>query len=276
MTSLLKWEGTATAVSSIAHGAEALGTITYLRRERFLNSFGVTEEIPVISGNAWRGLLRDTAADLWWDVVGKPLMSLSVMHALWSGGALAKVSGPLLTGSKLQELREICPVVSVFGTAGGGRIIGGSLQVGKMLPVCKETEHVLPLNLRTGDLPSMWDLTQIEYYSRIPNDLRSNENSEETLDSRLARYGAETFIAGTKFSTWCSLTWSSKQDEAFFADVLNTYITNAHVGGMGRIGHGQLMLNLAQPAELDTSVGWRDQVSEVSKTKLLEVLSWLD
>lgn len=276
MTSLLKWEGTATAVSSIAHGAESLGTITYLRRERFLTPEGVVEEVPVISGNAWRGLLRDTAADMWWEAAGSPLMSLAVMHALWSGGALAKVSGPLLTGSKLQELRETCPVVSIFGTAGGGRIIGGSLQVGKMIPICKEVEHVLPEYLRTGDLLSMWDLTQIEYYSRIPNEIRNNEENEESLDSRLARYGTETFIAGTKFATWCSLTWPSKQDESFFSDTLAQYTMSAHVGGMSRVGHGQLQLELSTPEELDTSVDWRSHLTQIPRPRLLEALSWLD
>lgn len=277
MTSVLRWEGVATAQSSIVHSAEALGTVSYLRRERFLSPAGVLEEIPVISGNAWRGLLRDRAADLWWEAAGKPQLTLAVMHALWSGGALAKVSGPTLTGARLQELRALCPVVGVFGTAGGGRIIGGALQVGKMLPICEETRHLLPAHLAAGPLPTMWDLTQIEYYSRFPNDPARADVADEDEDKpRLARYGVETFIAGTRFYTWCSLTWPTPAQEAFFAEVLADFVGDAHVGGMNRTGHGRLALDLVAPGKLTVDTAWRPDMAGAAPARLREVLSWLD
>lgn len=287
MSGIYKWHGVVTAQSSVAHGAEALGTITYLRRERFLGTDGKTVEIPVISGNAWRGLLRDTAADLWWKTSGSPALTLPVMHALWSGGALAKMSGPVLSGSRLVELKRACPVVGVFGTAGGGRIVSGALQVGKMLPICKETAHLLPEYLRSEDLPSMWDLTQIEYYSRIPNiELEDavtgtatsvdETSGNESPDSLLARYGVETFVAGTRFYTWVSLTWPTAEELAFFLDTYATYLVDARVGGLLRAGHGTLSFDLVSPDLPSPSADWRAQVQAVPLPRLLEVLSWLD
>ena len=105
----LRWEGDATALSSVAHGEQALGTVTYLRRERFLMPDGSVDDIPVVSGNAWRGLLRRTAGDLWWDAAGQPPLTLAVAHAIWSGGALAKSSGTPLTGPRLMRVRAACP-----------------------------------------------------------------------------------------------------------------------------------------------------------------------
>lgn len=269
----IKWAGTATAISSIVHSAETLGTINYLRRERVLMPDGTFEDIPVISGNALRGMLRDTAADLWWNEVGRPKLTLPVAHALWSGGALAKASGPVLSGSRLQDLRRCCPVIGVFGTAGGGRIIAGALQVGKLIPICAETAHLLG-KPDTKSLPSVWDLTQIEYYSRIPDERGTDTTALDDSESGLARFGVETFLAGTRFNSWISLAGASAAEEAFFAEVLGLFTDDARVGGMARAGHGQLSMDLLPGREPQTE-DWRASTA-VDPKKLREMLAWLD
>ena len=278
--SVIKWEGLATATSSIVHGSQVLGTITYLRREKFLLPDGLIEEIPVLSGNAWRGLLRDIAADVWWERVGKPKLTLPVVHALWSGGALAKVSGPTLTGLRLASLRKAVPVVGVFGTAGGGRIIDGCLQVGKMIPICKETVHLLPKGIVLNEeLNSIWDITQIEHYSKIPMINKEHleaSSVEDKMDPM--RFGVETFIAGTKFYTWCSLTWPTSLEVSFFREVLSQYCEQGAIGGMSRAGHGKLDLALVESKNSfleENMVSWRDSLP-YSDLELLEMLSWLD
>jgi len=286
----VKWEGVITAESSIVHGAQALGTITYLRRERFLMPDGSLEEIPVVSGNALRGVLRDVAADLWWERVGEPKLTLPVMHALWSGGALAKSSGAQLTGSRLAELRRLCPVVGIFGAAGGGRIIDGCLQVGKMIPLCQETLPFVPEVFQDGPAPSLWDLSQIEYYSKIPDEkpevtgAKTEENAGGSLEEEKnspARFGVETFVAGTKFYSWLALTWATSQEIDFFAEVLERFSANATVGGMGRAGHGKISFEWKTKPEVDVQSPWSlplDGFTEDApdRGKLLEVLSWLD
>lgn len=278
--SIVKWEGIATATSSIVHGSQVLGTITYLRREKFLLPDGSIEEIPVLSGNAWRGLLRDIAADIWWDRVGKPKLTLPVVHALWSGGALVKISGPVLTGLRLAALRKAVPVVGIFGTAGGGRIIDGCLQVGKMIPICIETVHLLPKEIINGiKLNSIWDITQIEHYSKVPS-IDQDKVLERVTDEKMdpMRFGVETFIAGTQFYTWCSLTWPTEGELGFFREVLKDYSSRTIIGGMSRAGHGRINLDLnetinsVQKEDIDS---W-SKLEEYSDLELLEMLSWLD
>lgn len=246
------WSGTATAVTSIAHGGETLGTVTYLRREKFFQPDGTIVDVPVISGNAVRGMLRDVAADLWWTDAGEPPLTAGVFHTLWSGGTLTKTSGTPLTGERLVQVKNVCPVVSVFGAAGGGRIIGGILQVGKLIPVCAETVHLLPYSTPADTLPSMWDITQIEYESRFPNTPTTVPLNDKTGEGdevlTQMRYGFETFLPGTRFYSEFTLTWPNPVEIEFFTDVLAAYRRHATVGGNTRSGHGRLAFQLDGPA----------------------------
>lgn len=276
--SVMRWQGTATALTSVAHGQESLGTVRYLRRERVLMPDGSVEDLPVVSGNAFRGMLRRTAADLWWDAVGQPKLTMPVMHAIWAGGALAKSNGSPLTGSRLALVREICPVVGLFGTAGGGRIIDGCVQVGKLIPVCAEAAHLLPMERTDGRvLPSVWDLTQIEYYTQLPVTERMSEQYTDGDEEKVSpmRYGTETFLAGTVFDTWLSASWATPRELSFLGEVLAAFKDNARVGGQSRAGHGRLRLDLSSDEQVPAPEVWRDTLPPVD-VKFLEALAWLD
>lgn len=254
-----RWEGTATAVSSIVHGGDALGTITYLRREAFLTPQGRLN-IPVLSGNGLRGILRDIGARLTWEALGEPDLPLPVLHALWSGGALVKAKSKPLTGQRLADLRRMVPHVGVFGAAGGGRILDSILDVGKMVPLCAETAHLIPAHLNTpGPYPPMHDLLQIERYSTLPGleqpattvtatpgtgDQDPADLADPSTSEGLMRYGAETFVVGSRFHTWFALRHPTAQELGFFTDVLTTYLAAPHIGGKSARGHGRLSLDL--------------------------------
>lgn len=291
-----RWDGTATALSSIAHGGQSLGTVTYFRREKFLLPDGTVENVPVISGNGLRGLLRDAAAEMLWAHLGSPVLPLPVTHALWSGGALVKAKGQPLSGQRLATLRRLVPHVGVFGAAGGGRIIDGALQVGKMLPVCRQTAHLLPEDLRDGPLPDMWHLVQVEDYTRLPNSDRLPEvvhaamggvNLDpagvdpqadlETGTDGLMRYGVETLAAGTRFHVWLGLHNATAAERSFFAEALDRFSQHAFVGGRIARGHGQLRLDVSERCLDGTPEAgdWRD-LGGGTITEALEALQWLD
>lgn len=282
-----RWEGTATAVSSLSHGGETLGTVNYLRREAFLTPQG-RRDIPVVSGNAVRGVLRDTGARLTWEALNRPILPVPVMHALWAGGSLVKAKTAPLTGQRLADLRRMVAHVAVFGAAGGGRIIDGSLTVGKLVPACTQTAHVLPDFMRERDggagLPDIHDLLQIEWYSRIPDGDRTTAvigdvAPEVDLDAGLMRYGAETFIAGTQFHTLLALTNVTDTEREFFTDLLADWLPHASVGAKTGRGHGRLHLDLqpalpvAQPAQ--SPHGWRAFGGRAHE-EVLTALGWLD
>lgn len=267
----LQWSGIATATSSIVHGGETLGTITYLRRERVYQPDGTIEQVPIISGNAVRGMLRDTAADLWWEDADRPKLTSGLFHALWSGGTLTKTSGTPLTGSRLMEVKQLCPVVSIFGAAAGGRIINGNLQVGKLVPLCTETIHLLPERFHNSAYPSVWELTQIENESRHPN--QPPNPADETTPITTMRYGYETFLPGTQFFTEFTLVWPTEKDVTFFENALHKFIQNAKVGGNLRTGHGKLVFNLT-PTPAPNSA-WKRKNTPLSSAEL-KLLSTLN
>ena len=156
MTATLLWRGTVTAASSISHGGETRGTISLLRRELIAQPGGDPVHVPVISGNAARGVLRRLSEELMRDAVGyEHQLPLAAAHVLRGGGALVKTGAEPLCGRRLAELRALLPHLAVFGAATGGRIIDGCLQVGKVVPIVTETTHITgyPATLRRSTPP---------------------------------------------------------------------------------------------------------------------------
>lgn len=273
MSGARRWEAVVTARSSVSHGGETLGRVRYLRRERLLLDGAVPVEVPVVSGNAVRGRLRDLASTLWWDDAGRPPLTLPVAHALFSGGALTKAVGEPLSGQRLRELKALCPPIAVFGAAGGGRILDGALNVGKMIPVCAETAPLLPAVLRDGPLPGLWDLTQIEWFSRHPD--RTLPDGRPLDGTEPDRYGMETFLPGTRFHWWLALDRADERTAGFFEDVLAAYCADPRAGGGARTGHGQLEVVLDPPVSPDAQAAWRRSGTPLTLDEL-KVLAWLD
>jgi hypothetical protein len=273
-----RWEGHATARSSIAHGGETLGTVTYLRREAFLTPHHGRTNIPVISGNAVRGSLRDTAAMLLWEALDRPTLPMPVAHALWAGGALVKSKGQPLTGQRLADLRTMVAHIGVFGAAGGGRILDSALTVAKMVPHCTQTQHLFPDAPPATATLDMHDLLQIEYYSRIPDTARltgvTDPNEDTNPDDGLMRYGTETFIAGTTFDTMFALTNATPDEYAFFTETLTTWLSNATIGGKTGRGHGRIDLTLTTTSPAPEA-DWRT-FGGASTQDVLKALTWLD
>lgn len=281
----ITWRGTTTAMSSIAHGGETRGTITLLRRELILTPDGATAYVPIISGNGFRGLLRRTGEELLRETLNyEGHLSLAAAHALRAGGSLAKTGKEPLSGSRLANLRNLIPHIGVFGCAGGGRIIDGCLQVGKVIPHLQETRHLIH-PAPTGQLLPAFDATQIETYVRqddgdthafapltSPVDPSTGELTptaqaaaqppttpgadtstgtpndsvvgDPAAASMLMMYRLETFPAGTRFTTWLNLNHATDLEAAFFTDVLETYSRTARLGGRAAIGHGDIHLDL--------------------------------
>lgn len=250
---VLKWEGIGTSLSSVTHGEQSLGTGTYMRREKFMLPTGHVEEIPIVSGNALRGSLRDYAAKIYWNFLGKPHLNISVSHALFSGGTISKATNAEpVSGLKLREIREACPPLSIFGAAGGGRIIDGILSVGKMLPIVQETKHFIPEKFHLDNMPSYWDILQLEEYSRF-----SPQDEDSSLNMR---YGVESFIAGTQFYTWLNLDFPSTQDLSFFDGIINAMTEgDIPVGGQKNKGFGKVSFSFENP-EYALNENWQDSL----------------
>jgi hypothetical protein len=288
----LTWSGTLTAMSSIAHGGETRGTITLLRRELIRQPTGNAVLVPLISGNSFRGVLRRTGEELLRDVLSyQGQLSLPAAHALRGGGALAKTSTEPLSGHRLQRLRTLVPHIGVFGCAGGGTIISGCLQAGKVLPHVAECAHLFEV---PSPAPTTFSATQIETYVRRDDtashgftdviaptptgadgqpDLSALPGTPPS-SSVLMLYRVETFPAGTTFRTWLRLTRATPLEAAFFTDVLHRFCAGGHLGGRSATGHGLIKADLTltpastPPASLPD---WRAFVS-AHRQEALDVL----
>lgn len=254
------WNGTATAVSSIAHGGETRGTITLLRRELIAQPDGELQPVPVVSGNSLRGRLRRTGEELLRDTLHyEGQLTLSAAHALRGGGALAKTSGEPLSGDRLRAVRELLPHLGVFGAAAAGRIIDGALQVGKLIP------HVAETNRITGATAtrSAFEATQIETYTRHDDTATRafpvTSDADPTAQQML--YRIETFPAGTTFSAWIRLTRATDLEHAYLTDVLQAFTTSGTIGGRAAMGHGHITFDLHPTSTAPVPlVDWRDHL----------------
>lgn len=275
-------EGAATLLSSLVHGGDHAGTVGYLRREKIIGPAGQPLDIPVVSGNAFRGILRDHAAHLLWAALGSPPLPVQVFHLLWSGGALAKAgAGHVLGARQLAEVRRLIPVVSLFGGSGAGKIIEGKLMVGKMLPICVETAHLVPSDLVSdpAGLVSVWDMLQIEEFTRrddtkrdllhpaiaglSPGQLETPPQEgaalltvephqpavEDDTDgpAQQMRYGVETIAAGTRLHWWMALRRITPVERSLIAGAVDSWAeAGGHIGGRSATGHGRLRLDVHQ------------------------------
>jgi len=277
-TASYRIEGAATLLSSLSHIGESGGTVSYLRREKILTPDGVSD-VPVVSGNALRGILRDHAAHTFWRALGSPELPAPVFHLLWSGGALTKTGGGKSLGARqLAQVRALVPVVSLFGGSGAGKIMEGKLSVGKLVPACEETAHLLPDGFADAALPSVWDLIQVEEFTRrddskreqlhpaiagftAAKELAPTQGELLTVDApakaveddlrdgpaQQMRYGVETLAAGTRLHWWMQLRHVTPVETGMLAAALDAWITDgAHIGGRSATGHGRLRLDVHQ------------------------------
>lgn len=268
-TSSYRFEGIATALSAISHlGDSAGGTTSVFRREKVL-SRGRVIEAPILSGNGFRGLLRDKGMRFMLRELGEPQLSPAAFHFLTSGGALTKDAGRGLDIGQARRLRELIPLVGVFGGACGRQILEGKLQVGKWYPVCSELIAFLPAQYR--DMPeakvSMYDMTDLHSFTRtddakserwqkfLPQEQRSlleapkvklakdgTEVAEKPGTAQQMRYSQEVLIAGTKFYCWIQLQDVSNLEYEAFASALVEWSRAPFIGGQSRHGCGEIEL----------------------------------
>lgn len=268
-TATYRFEGIARALSAISHlGDSTGGTTSIFRREKALVQ-GRVLDIPIISDNAFRGQLRDTGMRFMLRELGEPVLSPPAFHFLTSGGALTKDAGRGLDIGQARRLRELIPLVGVFGGACGRQILEGKLQVGKWYPICRETVELIPEAYRS--LPetaiSIYDLTDLHSFTRTDDakserwqqylpapqrtlleapKARKTKDGEEIAEkpgiAQQMRYSQEVLVAGTRFYCWLSLQDVTSLEYEAFASALIEWSKAPFVGGQSRHGCGEVEL----------------------------------
>jgi len=285
----LVFEGIVTALTSISHIGTSHGIHSKLRREKVVQLDGTVEEVPIISGNSIRGILRDRGMLHMLRTLGYGVddetgeirgLSLPAFHFLFSGGTLTKTSTRGLDVDAARQWRELIPLVSVFGGAMGNQIMNGKLKVGKAIPICQETAHLLPSRfIEDHNLESVWELCQEEAYTRrddekseklrpliAPEERKLLEaqsrqervkrgTSEDVRDTKeqkqQMRYFCETIAAGTRLFWEIVLDDVTDLEFEALCAALGEFARFPYIGGKSGVGHGKVSIQFDNWIEIN-------------------------
>lgn len=287
----LVFEGTMTALTSISHIGDSHGVNSKLRREKVIQPDGSVEEVPIISGNALRGILRDRGMLHMLKQLGYGIneqtqevkgLSLPAFYFLFSGGALTKDAGRGIDVDEARKWRELIPLVALFGGAMGNQIMPGKSKIGKAIPICSETAHLLPPRFIENKVESVWELCQEEAYTRRDDEKnenlrqliapevrglleaeatakrqkasKGNDVEGETGQKQQMRYYVETLAAGSRLYWEISLDdVTDLEREAFFVTLVE-FSRFPYIGGKSGVGHGKVSIKFDNWIEIDSRI----------------------
>jgi CRISPR type IV-associated protein Csf2 len=152
-------EGIATALTPIFHatgGKKGVkeNTLDEIIKWKVVSPDGSSvSEVPVVNGNAFRGILRDCGASLIAETIGG-FKCLDDFRLYFLGGTSKTIDkGGIDPGDIAQEkaFREKNPFMSLFGGQVKS-ILSGHLRVGAFIPLTTATKHLVPSYFAQSDI----------------------------------------------------------------------------------------------------------------------------
>ena len=224
---MLKYDVTMVLQSPLAHNDEqALSTTTPFRKLKLVVD-GKPLDVPVYTGNAFRGLLRREAARAFVERVGIQELTDRQYHILYTGGMLEKGAGGDVLIAFKREFRKHIPFISLFGGSTGNTIIEGRMEIGMLYPVCKETTKYTQ---KEAD-KSCYELLQPIFYTHRDD----REDGQTTVQMK---YEVECLIPGTVLVSRIVLNTASPLEQAVFGATIRGWLNNPVLGGKSSVGHG--------------------------------------
>lgn len=242
----ITYRGTLTAVSEIHHGGdEQTGNVRLLRTVKtWSHADGKIVRLPVISGNAIRGVLRrKLMADMLERIDYGPASS-KLHHALYTGGVLESTgdtSGSLDLPAR-RKLVDALPPVALLGTAVLNDMVPGQLTVDFARPFCRETAW----SLRKAG----YDDPRLDSQARAFRDFtfttRRDDLRDAEGDSHQMIVTFEYFASGTAFAHAFHLKHPTPLVTACLATMIGLWQADPVIGGKAAGGFGQLDLDYGQ------------------------------
>jgi hypothetical protein len=251
---------TVTALSPIVHAEGTEGNVALQRTiTRWDADTERIVEVPFVSGNSVRGILRDIGAVLAVDHLrARGELSGAAVHALASGGALVKAAKPM-TSSEEHRLKELVPHVALFACSGGGRIMRGRLAVNHLMPL-----ENIPLD----------SLTTEQFGTRsaqLPHGLIAEEHEGDQMI-----YEFQAIPAGVQFSWGVTVSGSNADPMALAARawlgvVLDAWIADgAYIGAKNASGYGLVSV------DWDTEPEWGPPPAPLTDDERAEAIELLN
>lgn len=131
------------AEEPIIHTEESIGTVSKIKRMKVMDG-GRPVSVPALSGNSFRGQLRDLIADHFVEMVrgddDKIKMTPDTYGVIFSGGVMKEGSD---LGGKMESLMAAVPLLRVWGSAFGNVMLPSKIAVSHLIPLTKETRTSL-------------------------------------------------------------------------------------------------------------------------------------
>ena len=284
------------AEQPIMHTEETIGNISKLKQMRVIYK-GKPVSVPALSGNSFRGQLRDILADALCSRLsaqGRQLLrfnSNETYAILYSGGALSERS---TSGGMLKGFVEHLPSMRLMGAAFGDRMLPSKLAMTHVVPCAEETQEILHgkyITLEEGLVPSPkeWPIARNLLFNAGPltrkDDRRDRTRQRfvdpemfdqlepesdatqktENQDPQQMIYYVECIPAGTwllqQLYSKFPLDWL---ELGCLFDGLNAFLRQPVLGGRSSAGYGQVRVELR--GTIDTElVQWPTEWSETIK-----------
>ena len=241
----MKKDITLKLLSPLMHyGDERMGTMQIARCMKFEYD-GEFIDIPVYSGNAFRGIMRGIAMRDFLEKIGiaEEGISPKLYYLLFTGGTLTGGGRFCEIGEK-REMRRLCPPLSLFGSAIGDQIPEGKMKVGIFKPICKETEDYTG---KHSDI-SFYDMLEEIFYTRR-DDLKSTncdliQDSEDKKDKKenpvQMKYDMQALSAGAKLISSIVIENSNDIEESCLESIIDKFKEMPYIGGKSATGHGEV------------------------------------
>lgn len=226
-----------TMTAPLSHIGETASVGSYF--QTVLTSAG---RLPVITGNAIRGQLRDSCALHLLRILDNPKVDRDAFNVLFSGG---NISGTMKDDvAKSKAVRQHFPMISLLGGGLGDMIMSGKLLCGFAYPVCQESESITGIE----SFVSWHSLIDEMEFTRT-DDGKNDKLSRYLLDaseeksakaSTQMRYSVQYIAAGTEFAQDLIFLPGTTELEmgAFYAGLREWWFNVPRLGGMAGKGFG--------------------------------------
>ena len=247
-----------TTMELVSHIGESESTRSFLNEVPVLRRLadGTTERTMIFqyNGNAWRGQLRDNAAEYMREHLDIDGMELRAFNMLYSGGAFTE--GTSVPVAKIRTMRTIVPMLAVFSS---GETRDSKMAVNAVTPVCEEASGILShtdASLWHGvsyrDLRTEINLTRRDD-AKDPQKNIAIRDSELMLDgdggkpakkgvSTQMRTTFEAIVKGAMLETTIRLFDASEIELGCLVSALDRFGRKPKIGGKVNAGFGEVAL----------------------------------
>lgn len=289
------------AEQPIIHTEETIGNISKLKKMRVIYD-GQPKSVPALSGNSFRGQLRDILADqLCASLSNQGAQKLKfsnndVYGILYSGGALGQRS---TSAELIHSFSEDLPSMRLMGAAFGNVMLPSKLAATHIVPCARETHQILLRmydNLATGLIApgSEWPSANNLIFNDGPltrkddrRDLTRQRFAEpETVEPPTETEDAERQRSQMIYYVECipSGTWLLQQMYSKFPldqlelgclfDGLSAFLETPTLGGRSAAGYGQVRVTIQGSVGAET-VNWPQKWPETVQTAIKSYRDYL-